>query len=639
MADEEEPLTVIEMLTLLPEGLVQRVVDDDAFRAAIGLDLPGMLTLDGGAIALVRRSFFAAIRTLYTDGLAETPVTDEAGKVWALTAGERDGRRVLTLVRSDDRRELHGFVALHPDSLARLAEFDAALAVAGLPADALADWRARLTERPLGNEEMRHLDAALAHTPAAIARDIERQLAGPTGKTETMVPPHRDYYDHLIGAGIATSVADLADTILVPHIARLLGLEGGAQRALLLGAHASIIAASGLPLLPEDELLALLRWAAQDGDTLSRVAAIETGIAALARVPAAESLLIPLVESVRDLDPDDKESRLSLLMACILFVGGELSRLKILDDLPPFQRRLAIFAQAALFERQAYGRLGVEHFTKWATSERGQSFYYQTLTELRIEPRWMPDYASPEQLKAECIGRIHNVAAFHAAAIPGWELRDLLFGAGPDSIATRLVVPGSFLPGPLEGTRAGPGQPMPEAWNEILDETLSAATFKPSSVAALINLRGLFTIGGDRVDRAVELIKSAGHRLDPDVDQDTRENLFSGLAALAAATRNVALADELRVMVRKNRVDAQDPPRAQREFMIAVVAAAAHCDFAAWADFIGNWGSELAFGIDDKDEAGGLLGDMSLLCLIEPPLRRTLGAPMAALDAFLGTAN
>src|SRR3546814_10243359 len=88
-------------------------------------------------------------------------------------------------------------------------------------------------------------------------------------------------------------------------------------------------------------------------------------------------------------------------MGILLYVGGDISRTGVLADLPPFQRRLAIFAQAALFERHAYGHVGVEHFTKWAIGQRGRRFYYQTLSELREEPRWVADYCTPAQLRSE----------------------------------------------------------------------------------------------------------------------------------------------------------------------------------------------------------------------------------------------
>ncbi|MEZ7273749.1 hypothetical protein NYF14_09795 [Sphingobium sp. 10 DY56-G10] len=70
----------------------------------------------------------------------------------------------------------------------------------------------------------------------------------------------------------------------------------------------------------------------------------------------------------------DVEGKLHFLMGILLYVGGDISRTGVLADLPPFQRRLAIFAQAALFKRHAYGHAGIEHFTKWAIEQRGRRF-------------------------------------------------------------------------------------------------------------------------------------------------------------------------------------------------------------------------------------------------------------------------
>src|SRR3546814_15725872 len=85
------------------------------------------------------------------------------------------GRKILKVRNALSSFQLHGFVALHHDAKFRLDEFDAALAYAGLGRDALADWRVRLTERPLRNEELRHPDAAPDHPPLEIGRKIDRK--------------------------------------------------------------------------------------------------------------------------------------------------------------------------------------------------------------------------------------------------------------------------------------------------------------------------------------------------------------------------------------------------------------------------------------------------------------------------------
>lgn len=637
MTDDDMPLTCSEALSLFPDVILREVVEDDQFREVLGLNLDGVIVLDSGKAQFGRASFFNAIRDLYRSGEKTVPMKDVDGADWTIESGDSEGRKILKVRNAASTFQLHGFVALHHDSKSRLDEFDAGLGFAGLGRDALPDWRALLTERALRNEEVRHLDAALDHTPLEIGRKIEQQFSDPTGKTETLVPHDRDYYDNLIGKGVASSVEQLAHEIVAPHINRQLALHDPAvtRLTLLLASQSSILAASELATLPEPELVALLEWATSSGDLLSRVGAIEVGLAALQRVPSLEPSIVALVTSVRNLEPDDVEGRLHFLMGILLYVGGDISRTKVLADLPAFQRRMAIFAQASLFERQAYGHVGVEHFTRWAIEQRGRRFYYQTLSELREEPRWVADYCTPDQLRAEFLGRISNAAATHRDNVSEGPLHGLLFGGGVADLPKSMIFPGSFLPGPLEGRTGGETPAMPAEWDAILAETLAPQEFSPKSITALINLRGLLSISDDSVGRAVELIRSAGHRFTADVDQEMRENIFTGLAGVASASRNTALADELRIMVRKNRIDSTSPPKAQREFLIAIAAAAAHFEFEAWADYLGNWADELAFRVSDKQDADHLLADMELLSLIEPKLRRFLGNAMAALEAWL----
>lgn len=639
MTKNDMPLTRREALSFFPEVILREVVEDDQFRDMLCLKLDGMIVFDGDKARFGRARFFDAIRELYRRGDASATVKDDDGGEWTMEPAEDGGRKILRVRNARASFRLHGFVALHHDAKARLDEFDAALAFAGLGPDALAEWRERLTDRPLRNEELRHLEAALNHTPLEIGRKIEQQFSGPTGKTETLVPADRGYYENLIGNGVAASVPQLAVEVLAPHINRQLALHDPAvtRLTLLLASHSSILAASDIAALAESELVALLEWAASSGDLLSRIGAIEAGLSALLRIPSLEPIILALVTSIRDLDPTDVEGRLHFLMGILLYVGGDISRTGVLADLPPFQRRLAIFAQASLFERHAYGNVGVEHFTKWAIGQRGRRFYYQTLYELREEPRWVADYCAPDQLKAEFLGRISNAASTYRDNVKTGQLHDLLFNDGATDMPRSVIFPGSFLPGPLEGRTGGETPSMPAEWDAILAEALAPQDFSPRSVTALINLRGLFSIGDDRVERAVELMQSAGHRFDGDVDQEMRENIFTGLAGVASVSRNVALANELRVMVRKNRIDSLNPPNAQREFLIAIAAAAAHAEFEGWSNYLGKWADELAFSVVDKRDGNNLLADMELLSIIEPRLRRCLGNAMSALQAWLAT--
>src|SRR3546814_938822 len=122
------------------------------------------------------------------------------------------------------------------------------------------------------------------------SRKIEQQCSGPTGKTETLVPADRDYYENLIVKGVASSVPQLAAEILAPHINRQLAFHDPdvTRLTLLLASHSSILAASDIAKVSESELVALLEWAASSGDLLSRLGAIETGLAVIPRIPSLE---------------------------------------------------------------------------------------------------------------------------------------------------------------------------------------------------------------------------------------------------------------------------------------------------------------------------------------------------------------
>lgn len=360
---------------------------------------------------------------------------------------------------------------------------------------------------------------------------------------------------------------------------------------------------------------------------MSRVAAVEIALAASSRLPLPELRLRRLIESVLAQEPADAGGRLSLLSATVALVACELGRLRVLEDMPPFQRRAAIFAHASFLERTVFGRVDVKPMADWARGHGLRRFYLQTMVERRLEPRWSAELASPEQLKAEFVSRISLAAGLHRAHIASGELSDFLFGDGDNGLARHARFPQSFLPGPLEGmVGEGGAVPLPPHFEQVLDEAMSGDDLQPASVIALINLRSVFALDAARVDRAVTLIRGAGHRFDASVDDETRLLLYNGLAALAAETRNTALADELRMMVRKE----QSGSSAHDEFLLALTAASAHAAPNEWSDYLGSWCSDLAFRAQGG-AARRLLEDLELLCLIEPALRHALGSAKAAL--------
>src|SRR3546814_20939971 len=87
------------------------------------------------------------------------------------------------------------------------------------------------------------------------------------GKTETLVPADRDYYEYLIGKGVASSAPQLAAEILAPHITRQLAFHDPdvTRLTLLLASTSSILAASDIAKVPESALRSEARREGTEG--------------------------------------------------------------------------------------------------------------------------------------------------------------------------------------------------------------------------------------------------------------------------------------------------------------------------------------------------------------------------------------
>ena len=484
-----------------------------------------------------------------------------------------------------------------------------------------------------GDTELRALHRALEATPRPLAGRIEASFGKRQGDGALIAPAERGHYEALAGDGAAATLAELGEVVVRPHVERLLSIVDGSgpRMALLLGAHSSLLEGSAVARLPESDLVALLDWAAREGDLLSRVAAVELGLPALPRAPSLADLLERLVHSILEQDPEDQDGRLALLGGTVAYITSELSRTGALDHLQPFHRRLAVFAQASFFERIVFGRMDAQVVGKWTLEHGLRRFYFQTMVDRRAEPRWPPEHASPAQLRAEFVSRVSIAAGAHEAGIPPGPLRDLLLSE-TGGVRAAVQFPQSFLPGPLEGATEEQRQPLPPEYDRMLDDTLAADALEPRSVIALINLRSLFAIDPARVGRAVQLIREAGQRFDVSVGVEARRSLIAGLAALAADTRSVDLADEVRLMVRKDVALGDGPFTLSDELAIALTAAAARADWKGWAEYLADWCNDIAFRASTAG-AAQLEDSLELLCLIDPPLRRLLGAAKVALAA------
>ncbi len=323
---------------------------------------------------------------------------------------------------------------------------------------------------------------------------------------------------------------------------------------MLLSSHSLLTAEISVEKLDSEALTRAYDFVQQFGDRISQLGAIEVGLRVLPERPEIEPHIIRLIEAIRDDEVSESAKGLSLFSSLFILVDGELSRTRLMSAEPPFYRRLASLSHAALIHRQLMNSGVNDVFNKWAISSRGEQFYMQSLTDLRLEPRWSPDLAEANMIKADFVGRIIITATNYKMNIKGKRLNDLIFGEDPGSIQSLCEFPFSYYPGPLEGFEDNPNLLHPD-FSEAIDAQLGDDEVGPSSFLALVNSAMIFRVDTDQVKLAAKALKLGNYRLANIEDKTQLLSTLNGLATVAAMARSSTLAEELRILVRKYRHD------------------------------------------------------------------------------------
>ena len=350
--------------------------------------------------------------------------------------------------------------------------------------------------------------------------------------------------------------------------------------------------------------------------------------------PEIEASLVRLVEQIRDDDVDGSMSGFKLFSALFILVDGELSRTRLFADCPPFYRRLASLAQAALIQRETVAApIEIDSFCEWALNVRGEQFYLQSLADMRLEPRWKPDFSEASQMKADFLGRLMIAGKNYEKNIGSSELQALLVGSEIGSLHSQIEFPRPYFPGPLEGQETSPN-PLPDELMEAVEAQLKANEVGPSSFIALVNSALIFRVDQSQVEMAAEALKIGRHRLANIEDRSQLLAILNGLATVSAVSRGKALADELRLLVRRYRRDTQYALSLDEAFRICLVASASRSDLKDWRESVGDWLTELAFEDFQGKEGEALYSHLQCLCHVVPELWVSCGRADAALAAY-----
>jgi hypothetical protein len=622
-----------DALAQFPESIREAAFRDPDFLRSIGLSISSSATLgEGGSFPI--EILYDALGSVIS-GLGPQQITAKDGSVWTAVSGTSEGEEGIWLSSGERQHSIAEPWFIHPSAEIRLAGLERLTREANVAGPEMETWKAKLSQGPLDYGFIPQLQEELALFPVNNAEALQLGVSRGELSNSTLVPEEARYYHRLASnpAGSASALEYLQGACR-QHIRSLLNWDRiqGLHLSLLLSSHSQVAKCIDLEGFEATEVTQVYEWLLAHGDRLSQVGGFELGVRHIDRFPDIEPHLADIAAQISQDDPNKTSGRLYVSAHLFIFVEGSLARRGTLRSFPPFWRRQASFAQASLIERQIVAHnVQTEDIGEWLNAGRGQHFYLQTMTDMRREPRWIPDFIEPHQLRHEFVGRIVAAARENAEKLPP-AIRALMLD-GEKPLAAHLTFPQSYNPGPMEGGASVPREPPDEISAEIR-KNLEGAAGDVTTFAALVNCSLVFTIGPELAGLAAKTIRDLRYLL----NTGRTESIFpvlSGLAMVAAATRSPELAREVRVLVRaafRRSPDAIDAINAMR---IGLLAAAAHEGRDDWQEFVGEWITEIAFSSLPDDDARQVLSHIRTLVQIEPGLGSTLSKAQAALQALL----
>ncbi len=625
------------VLDNVPPLIRRTLLDQLAFREEYGFKTEAVLAFGDSGFSIQRSDLFQAVRTVLA-GACEAEVTDTDGRAWMLR--NESGREIqpnLVVSSGEHRLVLPDFAVLSQDSAIRLRSLVEAASDVNLPVSAQDAWRSILTERALEDDEVDPFHSDIRDTPVHLERSIRREITAGHSSVSSLVPSSRRYFERLVGVydGSASirGYAAGAGHKFMQKLSAWRPYEGFLF-SLFLSSHAALTAEIGVDYLGSDDLVRAYDFIQNHGDILSRLGAIEVGLRILTERPEIEPYVLRLVHRIRDDDVEAAAGEFKLFAASFVLVDGELSRTRLMSKEPPFYRRLASLAQAALIHRQLV-QCGIDRdsFCEWAFNNRGEQYYMQSLADMRTEPRWNPDLAAALQMKADFFGRIMIASRNFEKNIGAGELRDLALGDGPGTLHALSEFPRPYFPGPLEGAEDSPND-LPDDLTRVIEAQLDTDEVEPSSFVALVNSAMVFKVTSGQAELAAKALRLGNYRLANVEEKSQLLGILNGLATVAAVARNPVLADELRILVRRYRHDAQYGLPIEEAMRICLVASGSRDHLTEWREFAGQWLTELAFSELEGDEGEVLHSHLHCLLQAVPELWVSCARADAALKAY-----
>ncbi|MBB3796006.1 hypothetical protein FHY17_000202 [Xanthomonas arboricola] len=610
-----------DAVNALPPSVQEAVIADVALLKRFGMERKRSISLhlkDDPVIDAVL--LYEAAARCANDGDAQS-IEDSLGGTWALTrddVGEVWGRRA----------DGHVFQVRHAQLLLRNEEQRNAYIRSVYEAHGL--FGDKIPFERLSSASIDAIDAFeedLEQTARGFSERLHQQLASGSVQGSALVPRDRRYFERLVGPrGESQTVQQFAGTKRENRVERD-GIDGLADD-LLVSAHSMLVPVGLIKSAPAAELRS---WIAEriDGLDLWSLTGLIEGL--LARDDLLVEFESEAMQGISLLTEhaDGASERLGLQAALIAHIDGSINTGQMLLGEPPFWRRAASIAQAAVVERVLLSAgVPLSSFSVWA-KQAWPRFQAATLCDLVKEPRWHGYLLQPGQLSQELIGRVMNAASLRRGEIDGSQLGELIFAEAKGSLASKWSVAFAGLPGPLEGgTDFAPA--LPEL---LIEETMKALdqfeTPLHERLLIAAHTTGLGRAPELLIDKIAATLRSFDASL-ADVEEVLVHKFVIVLAMAASDSRHSGLAKAIEEFV----VARPNLPIAVR-LHAGLTACGAFENESEWIDAVVLLVRRLTARGLDREEASHIYFVMSTMCEVQWSLRAPLGDTLARLQSSM----
>ncbi|MDH5413794.1 MAG: hypothetical protein OEW87_06630 [Flavobacteriaceae bacterium] len=604
------------VINLFPRLVRAELLSDSKLSEELGLQTDATVSFDDKDVSFSRRSLFKAIRSAFENVKEDICLEDSNSNIWSLR-NHLSEHPTFSLTKGDEQILNNSFWPLVGDLDRRLRIFETKAKDRSFSKEDLERWQQILSAPMTSDDDVSDLLIDLDRSPSHIEALLRQEFQGSSNKISTLVPDNIRYYERLVGKFCGSkNIEEYCSGELKQYFDTRIE-SGMTENDLLLCMHKSISAVVSNSLVDETQYYTMASQAIETCHPILLISCLEIGI--LKFTGSSVELLKKLFECISS---SKTAENMRIFCSMAVFVDGELARLQIFKGMPPFYRRLASFAQSALIVKVGLEEGVVfDKVEQWAAQQRGLYFICQNFIDLMEEPRWLPIYLTAEQFINELYGRV-NIACQEAETCEVVEYlqKGLLSGS-------RLNMQ-SFLPGPLEGNST-PAD-VPDEISSMLGKHINGEA-SLESYRVLINSAPFWKIDDKYLDRAVSLLESAQHKLATVNDKDSVFQVLNGLAQVSCMTRSRKLASSVTTLSRLYRdyIDVDSEP--ENYLLLGVVAGAAFEDKDGWAEFIGQWCTELSYLPLSDGAILSICEMLERLCILEPYLYHTCSK---ALDIF-----